>query len=122
MSDALDYGEGDGLEDREDEVDTAVDSIPLALVPDDWLEDDVAGDDTQEGGDVSGAGAGDDDVHADVHAAEGPRTSGTAKDPRDPTTFDTMPFDHLSQHMVEPEPSDHHDVDEYLEARIKFLE
>lgn len=123
MSDTLDYGEGDGQDDQEDDdVDTAVDSVPLALVPDDWLEDDVAGDDSQEGGEVPGAiastGAGD----ADVHAAEGPRTSGTEKDPNDPTTFDTMPFDYLSQHMVEPEPSQHQDVDEYLNARIKFLE
>ena len=57
MSDTLDYGEGDGQEDQEDQeddVDTAVDSVPLALVPDDWLEDDVAGDDSQEGGKCQG--------------------------------------------------------------------
>ena len=59
MDDTLDYGEGDGLEEQEDEVDTAVDSIPLDLVPDDWLEDCVAGDGTQErGGSFWGRGQG----------------------------------------------------------------
>ena len=120
-SDTLDYGEGDEV--QEDDVDTAVDSLPL--VPDSWLEDDVADSDSQEGGEVSGAvapaGAGD----ADVHAAEGPRTSGTVKDPKDPTTFDTMPMPcdfALPKDMVEPEPSEHHDIDERLNARIKYLE